>query len=125
MIIQEGSHIGLPVGVVVDGSPLSRKVLITAANLVHIREGFLIVFILASHVDEARTFQNDIAEWARSSDLHVHFHWLVNREAPHLVELIRDENCGVLVLSAEGITYREEALAELLDRIGCPVLVVR
>jgi nucleotide-binding universal stress UspA family protein len=126
LIIQEGAHLGLPVGVVYDGSPPARKTLDIAASLLRIQEGFLIAFILADHIDEARSLQSDISEWARSKELHVHYHWLVDSETSYLVELVRDEKCGALVLSAETLVFHEEeALAEFLDQIGCPVLLVR
>lgn len=125
LILQEGAHLGLPVGVVYDGSPKVRKALVAAANLLRQQDGFLVVIILAEHVDSARQFQSEISEWAQDTDLHIHYRWLVDVNLGRLMRIVRGEHCGVMVLPAEGIVFQGEDLVELLEETDCPVLLVR
>lgn len=125
LILQEGAHLGLPVGVIYDGSPKAQETLIAAANLLRQHDGFLVVIILADHVDKARQYQAEISEWAQEAQLHVHYRWLVDVNQARLMRIVRGEHCGVMVLPAEGIIFQGEDLVELLDETDCPVLLVR
>ncbi len=125
IILQEGAHLGLPVGVIYDGSPNVQKSLAAAANLLHRQDGFLVVIILADHVDKARQFQAEISEWAQEEQLHIHYRWLVDVNLGRLMRIVHGEHCGVMVLPAEGIVFQGEDLVELLEETDCPVLLVR
>ena len=125
LILQEGAHLGLPVGVIYDGSSKAQETLIAAANLLRQHDGFLVVIILADHVDKARQYQAEISEWAQDAQLHVHYRWLVDVNQARLMRIVRSEHCGVMVLPAEGIIFQGEDLVELLDETDCPVLLVR
>jgi nucleotide-binding universal stress UspA family protein len=124
-ILQEGAHLGLPVGVLYDGSPNAQKSLVAAANLLRRQDGFLVVVILADHVDKARQFQAEISEWAQEEEIHIHYRWLVDINLGRLMRIVHGEHCGVMVLPAEGIVFQGEDLVELLEETDCPVLLVR
>lgn len=125
LILQEGAHLGLPVGVIYDGSSKSQKALVAATNLLRQQDGFLVAIILADHVDKARQYQAEISEWAQEIQLHVHYRWLVDVNLGRLMRIVRSEHCGVMVLPAEGIIFQGEDLEELLNETDCPVLLAR
>lgn len=125
LILQEGAYLGLPVGVIYDGSPKALKALVAATNLLRQQDGFLVAIILADHVDRARQYQAEISEWAQEVQLHVHYRWLVDVNLGRLMRIVRAEHCGVMVLPAEGIVFQGGDLEELLDETDCPVLLVR
>lgn len=125
LITQKGAHLGLPIGVIYDGSPAAQKALIAAANLLSQRDGFLVAIILADHVDKARQYQADISEWAQERELHIHYRWLVDVNLNRLTRVVQSEHCGVMVLPAEGIVFKGEDLVDLLEHTECPVLLAR
>ena len=125
MIIQEGKHLGLPVGLIYDGSELAKKALLTATNLLRSRLGYLVVIILSETMEQARQFQSEISEWVRELDVHVHYRWLIRGGLNNLTQLIHSENCGVLVIPAYPEGLQGESLPDFVNRIDCPVLLVR
>jgi len=125
MIVQHGIHLGPPVGVIYDGTPLARKALVAATNMLHRQEGFLAIIILAESADLARKYQREISGWVGQQNLHVHYRWLVGMKVSRLLELIRSEQCGALVIPAELEEWDGEELNELVDQMECPVLLVR
>jgi nucleotide-binding universal stress UspA family protein len=125
MIVQHGVELGPPVGVIYDGTALARKALVAATNMLQRQEGFLVVIILAETAEQARKYQREISGWVRRQNLHVHYRWLVGMKLSRLLELIRSEQCGALVIPAELEEWDGEELNELVDRMECPVLLVR
>lgn len=125
MILQQGAHLGLPIGVIYDGSSLSRKALSEAVHLLFHREGWLVVLILASTQERAQALQKEIGLELHGRGLHVHFRWLVNADSTRLSELARGEKVGLLIVPGETQILQGEALADLLNRTEVPVLVLR
>jgi nucleotide-binding universal stress UspA family protein len=125
MIVQHDVHLAAPVGVIYDGTALARKALIAATRVLRRQEGFLVIIILAETVDQARKYQREISGWVRQQNLHIHYRWLVGMKVSRLLELIRSEHCGALVVPAELEEWDGEELNKLVDQMECPVLLVR
>jgi nucleotide-binding universal stress UspA family protein len=125
MIVQHDVHLAAPVGVIYDGTALARKALIAATRVLRRQEGFLVIIILAETVDLARKYQREISGWVHQQNLHVHYRWLVGMKVSRLLELIRAEHCGALVVPAELEEWDGEELNKLVDQMECPVLLVR
>lgn len=125
LILQQGARLALPLGVVYDGSPLAPKALAAAAGLLLSGGVYLTVIILARESDAARRLQAEAAAWLRERGLQAGFRWLLGPPGARLTEIVRGEQCGLLVLPGEIEDLPGEALADLLDTVSCPVLVVR
>lgn len=125
LLLQQGSRLGLPIGVVYDGSPLSQKALLAASQLLHDREEYLLIVILAESFEQARALQSELAPWLRDRDLRARYRWLVEADADKLIEIIDVEGCGVLVLPGEGEVFSGDALADVINATNCPALLVR
>lgn len=125
MILQEGSRLGLPIGVVYDGSPISQKAIMAAAQLLSEQEGYLVVIILAENFQKARELQSEIAPWLRRRGFQARYRWLVEADPDKLIQIIKIEGCGALVLPGEGEVIKGDALTEVIDKTECPALLVR
>lgn len=125
LVIRQGAHLGLPVGVVYDGSELAQRALEMAAYLLRNREGFLVVVILAQSLEEARRIQGQISTLLRRQHLHTHYRWLLDANTRKLDDILIAERAGVLVVPGETEILQGEALAELLEKTDIPVLVIR
>lgn len=124
LIIQRGAHLGLPVGIVYDGSIHAQRAFVTAVDLLRQRDGYLIIIIKAEDLESARQLQTEITEWVRERNVHSHFRWLVGEDMSGLTALIEEERCGILVLPAEVESLQGENLKLVLDQVQCPVLLV-
>jgi nucleotide-binding universal stress UspA family protein len=123
-IIRRGAHLGLPVGIVYDGSIHAQKAMNTAVDLLRYQEGYLIIIIRAQDLETARLLQTEIAAWVRERNLHAHYRWLVGEDLVGLNSLIQEERCGILVLPAEVEALQGDKLQPVLDQVQCPVLLV-
>ncbi|MEJ2597207.1 MAG: universal stress protein [Anaerolineales bacterium] len=124
LIIQRGAHLGLPVGIVYDGSIHARRAFITAVDLLRQRDGYLVIIIKAEDLKSARQLQTEITDWVRERNVQSHYRWLVGEDMSGLTTLIDEEGCGILVLPAEVESLQGENLKLVLDQVQCPVLLV-
>jgi nucleotide-binding universal stress UspA family protein len=124
LIIQRGAHLGLPVGIVFDGSIQSQKAFFTAVDLLRQQDGYLIIIIKAEDLESARRLQTEISDWVRQHNVHSHYRWLIGEDLSGLTPLIQEERCGVLVLPAEVEALQGDKLQPVLNQVQCPVLLV-
>jgi nucleotide-binding universal stress UspA family protein len=125
LVIQQGAHIGLPVGLIFDGSPASWRAFHFALQLLQHREGFLTVFILSPDVDKARQLQSEIRQQVIEHRVHIHYRWLIHTSIERLSEVIQVENSGLMMVPGDSEELNGLALGELCERLDMPVLVVR
>lgn len=125
LVIRRDAHLGLPVGVLYDGSPLARQGLAAATTLLRQREGYLVVIILAGSPEEAQERQAQIGIPVRATGLHAHYRWVVRPDARKLEALLQAEQAGLVVLPGGMDLLQGKELETLLDEIDIPVLVVR
>jgi nucleotide-binding universal stress UspA family protein len=124
LLVQQGTHLGPPVVVVYDGSPLAEKALEAAAALVKEGES-LTVLILADGSESARELRAQVDEKLRDRKLRVHYRSLTRSNVAKLAYLVQMERTGTLVLPVQSSLLRDEALLRLLAEIEVPVLLVR
>ena len=108
-----------------DGSPSAQKALRMAADLVRKRRGYLIVAILAIEEEEARRLQTEAGLWLRSQHLQARYRWMMEEDERLIAELVRSEGGCMLVLPGEIPMLHGERLKAVVDRLHCPVMVVR
>ncbi len=124
LIIQRGTHLGLPVGIVYDGSSQAQKAFFTAVDLLRQQDGYLVIIIKAEDLESARRLQTEISDWVRQRNVHSHYRWLISEDLSGLTPLIQEERCGVLVLPAEVEALQGDKLQPILNQVQCPVLLV-
>jgi len=123
LLLQRDMGIRPPVVVVCDGSPTARQALMMAARLAQKEGGYLAVLILAGTVDEMSRLQAETFDLLRGQGLRVRYRRLTDAGVATLTHEARSEGSGVLVLSST--ILQPDALQALLDRVDCPVLLVR
>jgi len=112
-----------PVMVTYDGSPTARKALTIASQLARNNAGYLAVLDLADTAEEEHRLQAETASWLRKQGLLIRHRRLTGTGAATLIQAMRAEGCGLLVLSETCLSLG--ALQTLLDKTDCPVLLVR
>jgi nucleotide-binding universal stress UspA family protein len=124
LIIRRGTHLGLPIGIVYDGSIYAQKAVNMAVDLLRYQAGYLIIIIRAEDLETARRLQSEISAWLSLHNLHSHYRWLVGEDLSGLNSLVQEESCGILVLPAEVDALQGDKLRPVLDQVQCPVLLV-
>ena len=124
LILQEGTCLGLPVVAVYDGSPLARRALAAAIFLAGAEDGPVTV-VLVDGESEVRQLQDQAAAQLHERGVQGRYLPLTRSGVPDLVDLVRVEGCGTLVLPAKSALLHDEALLALLDEIDVPTLFVR
>lgn len=112
-----------PVVTVYDGSPAAREALKVASHLARRQGGYLAVLNVAATSSEEYRLQAETADGLRAQGLLIRYRQLAGLEVETLAQVVQTEKCGVLVLSDNLLP--PEALQALLDRVECPVLLVR
>jgi hypothetical protein len=125
MLLREGTRLGLPIFVAYDGSQVARKALAAATYLLQGRDGELTVLLLAGDPDEAERLQAQVSEWLEDRDINLTFRQVLEIDVDRLTELIQEEGCRVVVLPGPNHGLTDEELPVFLERVDCPVLVVR
>lgn len=125
LILQQGTRLGLVLGLIFDGSPPSFKALQAAVALLHRSNGFLTVIVIADDIEKARHTQAEVNRWLRERGLSAHFRWLIGAETRNLAALIKTGQFGALVVPGEMDAFNAEDLVGLVDEVEVPVLIVR
>lgn len=111
--------------VLYNGSAPAQKSLSVAANLVQRRKGYLTVAILATEEEQARRLQTEAGLWLHARGLQARYRWMMEEDDRLIAELVRSEGGCMLVLPGEMPMLQGEKLRAVVDRLRCPVMVVR
>lgn len=125
LLLHANACLGVPIMVVYDGSIMARRALATAAALVLREQEHELYVITADGAQEVGQYRREAADWLRAQGVKVHFRALTQANVPKLLDLLKEERCGVLVIPSETTLLQDEALISLLDEIEVPVLLVR
>jgi nucleotide-binding universal stress UspA family protein len=125
MIMERRVKLEPTVLVLYDGSALAQKALRMAADLVQKRKGYLTVAILAMEEEEAKRLQTEVGLWLHSQHLQARYRWMMEEDDRLIAELVRSEGGCMLVLPGEIPMLQGEHLRAVVDRLQCPVMVVR
>jgi nucleotide-binding universal stress UspA family protein len=131
LLLQRGDKIRPPVLVVYDGSLAARRALAMAVRLLQTREQAerlpLTVLILAGEeaLETMQRLEQEVITWLQQRGLQANYRQLTRADMPHLAEAVFMEKGGLLVLAGESPIIEAKALQTLLDKIDCPILLVR
>ncbi|MEK6587857.1 MAG: universal stress protein [Chloroflexota bacterium] len=125
LVVEEGLRLQPTLLVIHDGSAMADRALDSAISLARSTGGYLAVGILARDAELARLRQSEIAARLRPLGLEVRYRWLLDVGIQTLAEMIRTPERCVLVLPAESPLLHGRPLGETLEKLSCPVLIVR
>ena len=124
LILRAGRRLTGPVTVVFDGTALGEKALQMADMLTPDNDRLTILF--PDQDPEKRTaLENRAREILGPAGGAAHFRTLRTASLTALCEAAHGHNAGLLVLDAENALLPRSNMAEILDSLGCPVLLVR
>ena len=115
----------LPVVVLYDGSERAVKGLEVAGQLVQTQDGRLTIFVIADDRDHARKLQEEVMPRIQLHRLDADFRLLIQPSLQGLVQLIRMESAGPVVVPCEKEPLEGEQLCALIEELVNPVLLVR
>jgi nucleotide-binding universal stress UspA family protein len=125
LILERGVRLGLPVVVVYDGSPLSRRALTVAADLARARCGSKLgVLIQVGEGQSGQDLQEEVENGLRGQGLEARLQRVTASDRAALMTAIRYQGCGLLVGASLPMTLAEDGLLEHQHELGCPALVV-
>jgi nucleotide-binding universal stress UspA family protein len=125
LILEEGERLCPPVVVFYDGSPQSRKAFAAAAALAEGEDDPLVVILRADSPERAASLRAEIGEWLGRRELDVRYETLSETTVPRLVRILQAQDCGTLVLPAQGAMLQDEFVQALMDQVHAPVLLAR
>ena len=120
LLLPPDTQIRSPVMVIYDGSAASVNALAVAQRLAQMDSGMLTLLISGS----VARMRQEVAERLAGSGLVVRYHVLSDLDITELVQSIRKETGGTLVLGGD-VALKGGTLQHLLERIDCAVLLVR
>lgn len=123
LLIPRDADLCRPVVVPHDGSPAVRRALTLAARLAEHLGGYLSVLVLADTTTASERLQSQIGDWTSGQELVVRYRELPGTGVRTLIDGVRTEGTGTLVLSRAILPADE--IGMLLDEAECPVLLVR
>jgi len=113
-----------PILLLYDGSPTARQALELAVRLARQGEGLTIV-ACADDADALAGLQRDLRDRLRSEDIAFRIRELRDGDRNQLIAVLRRERACLVVMPVDGGLLGGLAPAELLERLGLPVLQVR
>jgi len=125
LVVRQGAHLKPPIMAVYDGSVLAGSALATAARLAQGKEGELLVLVVADDPAENERLQAQAGDWLRARAIPVRFRQLTEATVSRLLQALKTEGCGTLVLPAETALLRDEALSILVEELDFPMLLIR
>jgi nucleotide-binding universal stress UspA family protein len=131
LLLQHGERLGQPVLVTYDGSTAAKRGLEMAARLVQTvkpeaRQPLIVLIVTETDsVEVAQRLEHEATAELLGQFAQVNFRRLPQADLASLVESVKAEKGGVLVLGGESPLLEADTIQALLDRIACPVLLVR
>jgi nucleotide-binding universal stress UspA family protein len=122
VFLEHGIELGPPVVALFDGSDSSWRALTTAAQLTHEQQQKLVVLIAGANA-VVEHLQARASE--RLGQLQCSARFRTVADLANLHQIVRQEGGNMLVLAADHALAREETLPELMERVKCPVVLVR
>lgn len=131
LLLQQGDKIRRPVLITYDGSPAASQALALAAHLGSIPEPatrrLLTVLILSGEEvgSTAQRLEREASTWLQERGLQAGFRRLAQADVAHLAQAVQAEQGGLLILAGKKLLIHAEAIQRLLDKIDCPILLIR
>lgn len=125
MILEREHTLTAPPMIIYHGSALAPKALDAAAHLVPAKGGHLSVIIVADDKDSAQRLQSDALMQLQAHGLGADFWVLINPTLSRLVQIVRMQGNGPLVLALGQGSLDAEGLCVLISEVPNPVLLVR
>lgn len=125
LFLEENTHLQPSFFVVYDGSEQARRAVYLTAHLVELRKGYLTIGIRARDEEHARALQHEASGILKDIGQPAHVRWLLGSSHQRLADLMAEagQKC-LLVMPRSNDPIEHRALASLLRKVQCPVLVV-
>lgn len=123
LLARMGADLEQPIIVTYDGSPPAARALAAAARMSQTNGSSLIVLIMAPDAGDAPHLAEEAHEYLEPRVPHAEYRNLSSSE--ELVSAVERETFGLLILGGESSSLKGDDLQELLDRLDCPVMLVR
>jgi nucleotide-binding universal stress UspA family protein len=124
LVLHESSQLARPVMVAYDGRPISSKALDVAADFARGQFRGLSVLLLAADGESAEKLQRQAASELAAHGLRASYRWLESADAQALAAAVEAAGC-LLVLPEDTAVLSGDPLIDFLDRLHCPVYLVR
>ncbi len=131
LLLQHDEKIHPPVLVTYDGSAAAKRALTIATRLIQTLKpngprALIVLTVADANTPElAQRLEQEAETWLLDQDFQLNFHRLPKTDVPSLVQTVRADQGGLLVLGGEILLLEAETIQALLDKISCPVLLVR
>lgn len=112
-----------PLAVVFDGSDAAMRALDVGKRLVAAEQRPLTVIVLSSSEETGEELRARVAEALGAQPARVHM--LVPGDTARLLQVVREQRVGMLVVPALETARLPKTLEALQDRLDCPTLLVR
>jgi len=123
LLARMGADLEQPIIVTYDGSPASARALAAAARMSQTNGSSLIVLIMATDPDSAPQLAEKAHAYLEPRVPHAEYRNLSSGQ--ELVAAVERETFGLLILGGDSPMLEGEALQKLLNRLDCPVMLVR
>lgn len=126
LLLQPGTRLQLPLLLLYDGSAVALKALRAAAQLMQGRKnGHISVLLVAADPGQVQGLQQQVAAELAGRGLEARYTWHSQVTAQQVAQAVQAEGCRMLVIPGGGSSLDQDAILALLNRIDCPVLLVR
>jgi len=125
IVTQTAGIVARPVLVWFDGSRASVRALVTGARLAAEDHKNIVVLLAAADADEAELLRAPAAALLAELGLDARYAVPATFDVAGVLDLMRRERCRTLVAAAESALLGDEAAVAVLERVDCPVVVVR
>ncbi len=131
LLLQHGERLNQPVVVTFDGSAAANRALDIAAHLVQkiklpARLPLLVLIMAeAGSLEVAQQLEQETTTRLLGQVAQLKFRRLAQANLTSLIQTVQAEKAGLLVLGGETPLLEAETIQALLDKIICPVLLVR
>lgn len=126
LLLQPGTRLQLPLLLLYDGSAIARKALRAAAQLMQGRKnGHISVLLVAADSGRVQGLQQEVAAELAGWGLEARYTWHSHVTAQQVAQAVQVEGCQMVVIPGDGSSLDQDAIFSLLNRIDCPVLLVR
>ncbi len=108
-----------------DGSPGAEKALDAAISLAELNDKGIRILLTTQDREEADRLERQVTEKTRAAGLRPKVQRATGATLIDMCRIVHDTEADILVLSADDVRLAGEGRNTLLERVACPVLLVR
>lgn len=123
LLVEEGNHLGFPLIVFFDNSPLGKISLETGKDLLD-QDQTMLILVNQDNLQEFKKAQIELNNWALNSEINISIQPYDLRSFSYLIQMITRHKVGLFILPHLKNHPKNKMVQTCLEKVNLPILLI-